>query len=54
MQMGIMYRRISCTQIGVGSTVCLASSFGLHAAATDEAIPDKLSEIVVTGHPMVS
>jgi catecholate siderophore receptor len=55
--MGMKMRRVSRAQIGVGSTVCLASSFGLHAAATEEAAsaPDsKLSEIVVTGHPTVS
>ena len=55
MNMGSKSRRVSRTQIGVGSTVCLASSFGLHAATTDEAAADnKLSEIVVTGHPSVS
>jgi catecholate siderophore receptor len=55
MNMGLKSRGVSCTQIGVGSTVCLASSFGLHAATTEEAAADnKLSEIVVTGHPTVS
>jgi catecholate siderophore receptor len=55
MNMGLKCRRVSRTQIGVGSTVCLASSFGLHAATTEEAAADnKLSEIVVTGHPSVS
>jgi catecholate siderophore receptor len=42
-------RRLSRVQIGVGSTICLASSFGLHA----EESADKLSEIVVTGHPSI-
>jgi catecholate siderophore receptor len=54
MNMGLKCRRVSRTQIGVGSTVCLASSFGLHAATTEEAADNKLSEIVVTGHPSVS
>jgi catecholate siderophore receptor len=44
-------RRLSRTQIGVGSTICLASSFGLHAA---EESTDKLTEVVVTGHPSIS
>jgi catecholate siderophore receptor len=43
-------RRLSRTQIGVGSTICLASSFGLHA----EESTDKLTEVVVTGHPSIS
>ena len=43
-------RRLSRTQIGVGSTICLASSFGLHA----EEATDKLTEVVVTGHPSIS
>ncbi|HMI76002.1 MAG TPA: TonB-dependent siderophore receptor [Steroidobacteraceae bacterium] len=42
-------RRLSRAQIGVGSTICLASSFGLHA----EESTDKLSEVVVTGHPSI-
>ncbi len=42
-------RRLSRLQIGVGSTICLASSFGLHA----EESADKLSEIVVTGRPSI-
>jgi catecholate siderophore receptor len=55
MNVGLKSRRVSRTQIGVGSTVCLASSFGLHAATTEDAAADnKLSEIVVTGHPSVS
>ena len=43
-------RRLSRVQLGVGSTICLASSFGLHA----EESTDKLSEVVVTGHPSIS
>jgi catecholate siderophore receptor len=43
-------RRLSRVQIGVGSTICLASSFGLHA----EESTDKLTEVVVTGHPSIS
>ena len=57
MNMGTINRRVSRAQIGVGSTVCLASSFGLHAAAAEEASPgadNKLSELVVTGHPTIS
>lgn len=44
-------RRISRAQLGVGSTICLASSFGLHAAP--DADSGSLSELVVTGHPTV-
>jgi catecholate siderophore receptor len=51
-------RRITPTQAGVGSIVCLASSFGAHgAAATDgtaDGATDDLKEIVVTGHPSIS
>jgi catecholate siderophore receptor len=43
-------RRLSRAQISVGSTICLASSFGLHA----EESTDKLSEVVVTSHPSIS
>ena len=43
-------RRLSRVQIGVGSSICLASSFGLHA----EEATDKLTEVVVTGHPSIS
>jgi catecholate siderophore receptor len=44
-------RRISRAQVGVGSTICLAS-FGLHAAP--DADSGSLSEVVVTGHPTVN
>jgi catecholate siderophore receptor len=57
MSMGTINRRVSRAQLGVGSTVCIASSLGLHAAAAEEAGPgseNKLSEIVVTGHPSIS
>ncbi len=50
-------RRVSRAQIGVGSTICLASSFGLQAAAETSDTSDtgdKLSEIVVTGRPSVN
>jgi catecholate siderophore receptor len=43
-------RRLSRVQIGVGSTVCLASSFGLHA----EEPTDKLAEVLVTARPSIS
>ena len=51
-------RRITPTQAGVGSIVCLASSFGAHGATTAEGAPegatDDLKEIVVTGHPSIN
>jgi catecholate siderophore receptor len=43
-------RRLNRVQIGVGSTICLATSLGLHA----EESTDKLTEVVVTGHPSIS
>jgi catecholate siderophore receptor len=41
--------------IGVGSAICLTSSFGVHAAPAPEGntTPDS-SEVVVTGHPSVN
>ena len=42
--------RLSPTQIGVGSLVCLATSVGAHADATIDAGGDELKEVVVTGH----
>jgi catecholate siderophore receptor len=56
MDMRIKKHHVRRTQIGVGSTVCLASSFGLHATAADEAAPQSsnLSEIVVTSKPTVA
>src|SRR5882762_9715382 len=54
----IPQRRITPTQAGVGSIVCLASSFGAPGAATTEGAAegatDDLKEIVVTGHPSIS
>jgi catecholate siderophore receptor len=48
-------RRITPTHAGVGSIVCLASSFGAHGAtATEGAADSDLKEIVVTGHPSIS
>jgi catecholate siderophore receptor len=47
-------RRIASAQAGVGSIVCLTSSFGAHGASTEAAVTDELSEIVVTGHPSIS
>jgi catecholate siderophore receptor len=41
------------TQLGVGSAVCLTSSFGAHAATSGPEAGPELSEVVVTGHPMV-
>ena len=45
-------------KIGVGSTICLTSSFGFQAAAAaqpDEGSVDpSTSEVVVTGHPTIS
>ena len=48
-------RPAGCVHIGVGSAICLTSSFGAHAApALDgESAPDT-SEVVVTGHPSVN
>jgi catecholate siderophore receptor len=43
-------RRLNRVQIGVGSTICLATSLGLHA----EESTDKLTEVVVTGHPSIN
>ena len=41
--------------IGVGSTICLTSSFGAHAAPALESDPaPSSSEVVVTGHPSVN
>jgi catecholate siderophore receptor len=50
-------RRLSRLQIGVGSTICLASSFGLHAEEAGlhaEEAADKLSEVVVTARPSIN
>jgi catecholate siderophore receptor len=51
-------RRITPTRAGVGSIVCLASSFGAQGATTTEGAADgatdDLKEIVVTGHPSIS
>ena len=44
-------RRVSRSQMGVGSTICLASSFGLQAADDSS---DKLAEVVVTARPSIS
>jgi catecholate siderophore receptor len=50
-------RRLSRLQIGVGSTICLASSFGLHAEEAGlhaEEAADKLSEVVVTARSSIN
>jgi catecholate siderophore receptor len=46
-------RRLTPAQAGVGSLVCLTSSFGAHAASTETATDD-LKEIIVTGHPSLN
>ncbi len=46
-------RSITRAQIGVGSTICLASSLGLQTSQAAES-DGKLSDIVVTGHPSIS
>lgn len=45
----------SRVSIGVGSTICLTSSFGAHAASAPEndSTPNS-SEVVITGHPSVN
>jgi catecholate siderophore receptor len=52
----ISARRLSRVQLGVGSTICLTSSFGVHAAApdSDSAPADSSKEVVITGHPSVN
>jgi catecholate siderophore receptor len=49
-------RRLSRVQLSVGSTICLTSSFGVHAAASDpdSAPADSSKEVVITGHPSVN
>ncbi len=46
-------RQAGRVQMGVGSTICLASTFGLHPAKAEDSV-DKLSEVTVTGRPAVS
>jgi catecholate siderophore receptor len=46
-------RRIGRAPVGVGS-ICLATSFGLHAAPESDEAADRLSEVVVKGHPSIN
>lgn len=46
--------RLGRGPMSVGSTICLASSFGAHAAPGDTEAADNLSEVVVTGHPSIN
>jgi catecholate siderophore receptor len=46
--------RVSRTQKGVGSAICLASSFGVQAATESGDSDGNLTEVVVTGHPEIS
>jgi catecholate siderophore receptor len=52
----ITARRIGRVRLGVGSTLCLTSSFGVQAGTPDSesASAENPGEVVITGHPSIS